>query len=995
MPGGGQSSGSGGGSGPGGPGTAVGEPVARGKVLVPTLLVISGIILLFVIFSGIYSDWLWFGSVEKTEVWSTTLITQIGMFLLFGGLMGGAVALNAVLAYRFRPPFGKLTPEQASLERYRTSVEPYRLLIVLGMSGLIGLMTGLSAAAEWTTFQLWKEGGPFGVSDPQFDLDVGFFVFTLPWLRFVLNFAFALMLLGLLTAAVVHYLYGGLRIQTDERRVSLGAQRHLAILGGLILLVKAVSYWVDRYELATASQSIVPGFSGLSYVDVNAVLPSKTILAFAALVVAILFFVTAFRGTWALALIGLALLVVSSIVIGWLYPVIIQYFQVRPQEEQRERPYIERNITATRTAYGLDGVEVQDYAGNEVAPKSVIQDNSGTLKNTRLLDPAVVSPTFRQLQQIRGFYAFPDALDVDRYQLEEGETARGATVAVRELDLDGLPDGQRNWTNDKTVYTHGFGFVSAFDNTARSNGLPSFMESDIPSVGELEITQPRIYFGQMSPEYSIVGAPEGSEPRELDFPDDSSPTGQRNNTYTGNGGVPVGSFFQKLVFATKFQDTNIILSDLVNPESRILFERDPRDRVAKVAPWLTLDGDPYPVVADGRIKWIIDGYTTSNQYPNSARTTLSEATSDSVTATSRSVAAQTREQVTYMRNSIKATVDAYDGTVDLYLWDEADPIAQAWTRVFDGTVKPKAEMPESVLEHVRYPEDIFKVQRTVLSRYHVTDPAAFYSGQDFWIIPQDPTNTVEQFQPPYYLTLQMPGTKKPSFTLTTAFAPSKRPTLAAFMAAESDPGDDYGKIRVLQLPRNTTIPGPTQVQNNFESDTVVAEQLSLLRRGGSDVVLGNLLSLPVAGGMLYVEPVYVRAAGESGFPLLRKVLVGYGSAVSMQDTLDQALADVFVGAATNPDNGGGGGNGGGGNNTDPSTSLTQALEDAAAAFQRGEEALAAGDFGAYGEAQDDLKEALDRAAGFQSDVTGQPAPTVPDDATQETASEPPADEASA
>ena len=798
-----------------------------------------------------------------------------------------------------------------------------------------------------------------------------------------------------MTAAVVHYLYGGLRIQTDERRVSTGAQRQLAILAGLLFLVKAVSYWVDRYELATASQAIVPGFSGLSYVDVNAVLPSKTILAFAALVVAILFFVTAFRGTWALALIGLGLLIVSSIVIGWLYPVIIQYFQVRPQEEQRERPFIERNITATRTAYGLDQVEVQDYAGNEVAPKSVIQDNSGTLKNVRLLDPAVVSPTFRQLQQIRGFYAFPDALDVDRYELEEGETASGATVAVRELDLDGLPEGQRNWTNDKTVYTHGFGFVSAFDNTARSNGLPSFMESDIPSVGELDITQPRIYFGQMSPEYSIVGAPEGSEPRELDFPDDSSPTGQRNNTYTGSGGVPVGSFFQKLVFATKFQDTNIILSDLVNPESRILFERDPRERVAKVAPWLTLDGDPYPVVADGGIKWIIDGYTTTNEYPNAARTTLSEATSDSVTATSRSVSAQAREQVTYMRNSIKATVDAYDGTVDLYLWDEADPIAQAWTRVFDGTVKPKAEMPESVLEHVRYPEDIFKVQRTVLSRYHVTDPAAFYSGQDFWIIPQDPTNTVEQFQPPYYLTLQMPGTKKPSFTLTTAFAPSKRPTLAAFMAAESDPGDDYGKIRVLQLPRNTTIPGPTQVQNNFESDTVVAEQLSLLRRGGSDVVLGNLLSLPVAGGMLYVEPVYVRAAGESGFPLLRKVLVGYGSAVSMQDTLDQALADVFVGAATNPDNGGGGGNGGGGNNTDPSTSLTQALEDAAAAFQRGEEALAAGDFGAYGEAQDDLKEALDRAAGFQSDVTGQPAPTVPDDATQETASEPPADEASA
>lgn len=983
MPGGGPSEGSGGDSGggspgggsPGGTGTAHGEPVARGRVLVPTLLVLSGLVLVFVIFSGIYSDWLWFGSVDKTSVWSTTLLTQIGLFLVFGAVMGGVTTLNAVIAYRIRPPLGRLTPEQASLERYRISIEPYRLLVVLGLALLIGLMTGLSAAAEWSTFQLWRNGGDFGQTDPQFGMDVGFFVFTLPWIRFVASFVFAVLLLSLLTAAVVHYLYGGLRLQSDERKVSPNAQRHLAILAGLVLLVKAFSYWLDRFELATASHdNIVPGFSGLSYVDANAVLPSKTILAAAALVVAILFFVAAFKRSWALALIGLALLVLSSIVIGWLYPSVVQYFQVRPQEEQRERPYIERNIESTRSAYGIDDVEVQDYAGNVVAPKSVIQDNSGTLKNTRLLDPAVVSPTFRQLQQIRGFYAFPDALDVDRYTLEEGEDPRGATVAVRELDLDGLPEGQRNWTNDKTVFTHGYGFVSAYDNTARSNGLPSFMESDIPPEGELDIDEARIYFGQLSPGYSIVGGPEGVEPHEFDFPDDSSPTGQRNNTYEGDGGVGVGSFFRKLVFATKFQDTNIVLSDLVNPESRILFERDPKERVAKIAPWLTLDGDPYPVVVGGRIKWIVDGYTTSNEYPNAARTSLNEATKDSVTATSRSVSAQSRQPVTYIRNSVKATVDAYSGEVQLYLWDELDPVAAAWLRIFPDTVLPKSEIPQDVLDHVRYPEDIFKVQRTVLSRYHVTDASAFYSGQDFWIIPQDPTNdTVEQFQPPYYLTLQMPGTKQPSFSLTTAFSPSKRQTLAAFMSANSDPGDDYGTIRVLQLPRNTTIPGPVQVQNNFESDPTVAEQLTLLRRGGSDVVLGNLLSLPVAGGMLYVEPVYVRAAGEQGYPQLRKVLAGYGSEVAMEDTLEEALGKVFVGSAStglkNNDESGGGGA------ASPEDELAKALEDASAAFKAGEEALAGGDFAAYGKAQDNLKAALERAAKAQSEITGKPSAT--------------------
>ena len=957
--------------GAGGGSTRLAEPPSRGRVLVPTILVLSGLVLAFVVFAGFYSDWLWFGSVEKNTVFATTVMSQIGLFLIFGTLMAGALALTAALAFQSRPAFGRMTAEQASLERYRASIEPYRVATTVGLATLMGIMTGLSASAEWGTFQLWRSGGDFGQTDPQFGLDVGFFVFELPWLRFLLGWLFAVLFLCLITVVVVQYLYGGIRLQGESRSVSPAAQSQLAVIAGLILLAKAAAYWLDRYELATASQQLVPGFTGLKYVDVHAILPSKTILAFAAVVVAILFFITAFRRVWSLPLIALGILLASSVVIGWLYPTIVQYFQVRPTEEVRERPYIQNNIDATRSAYGLDDVQVQDYDGQVDAPASVLRTEAGTLKNIRLLDPAVVSPTFRQQQQIRGFYAFPDALDVDRYDLDG--SLQGSVVSVRELDLNGLPEGQRNWTNDKTVFTHGYGFVAAKDNTATSGGAPSYFESNIPPEGDLDITEPRIYFGQSSPDYSIVGAPEGDPPRELDFPDDASPTGQRNNTYTGTGGVSIGSFFDRLVFATKFQDSNILLSDLVNPESRILYDRDPRDRVAKVAPWLTLDGDPYPIVVDGRIKWIVDGYTTSNNFPNSARTLLNEATNDSVTATSRSVSPQSRDQITYIRNSVKATVDAYDGTVNLYLWDDTDPVALAWERVFPGTVQPRGEMPEQVLQHVRYPEDIFKVQRTVLSRYHVTDAQAFYSGQDFWVVPNDPTIAdVQVFQPPYYLTLQMPGTSEPSFSLTTAFSPSRRQTLASFMAANSAPGPDYGTIRVLQLPRNTTIPGPTQVQNNFESDPTVSSQLNLLRRGGSSVVLGNLLSLPVADGMLYVEPVYVQAAGEQGFPLLQKVLAAYGNEVVMEDTLERALAKVFTGSAT----GGGGGGGGKGIDTTPQQELAQALTDASAAYEEGQRALREGDFGAYGDAQERLKSALDRAAAAQQQLGGEAPPTA-------------------
>jgi len=954
----------------------------RGGVLLPTIVILGIIVVGFIVFTGFYTDLLWFESVDKASVFTTTLLTRVLLFVVFGGVM--AAVLFAVMwwSWRSRPEFRAMTPEQASLDRYRDAIDPYRGRIALALSLLMGLFAGLAASSEWDTFLQWRNSTDFGITDPQFGMDLSFFTFTLPFVQYVLGFGFAVLALAFIAAVIVQYLYGGLRLQPKGDRATAGAQTQISILIALVLFLKAASYWFDRFALDTQSQSLVVGFTGLKYTDVHAVLPSLNILTFVALIVGLLFLVNAFRRAWVIPLIGLGLMILTGVVVGVLYPLFVQQFQVRPSELVREQPYIARNIEATRQAYDVASSEVTDYPGT-VAPPSqkVLTASQGTLSNIRLLDPAVVSPTYNQLQQIRGYYSFNDTLDIDRYDLDK--KTRGAVVAVREINLNGISEGQRNWTNDRTVYTHGYGFVAAYDNTAQSTGQPDFFAANIPPTGALEAKQPRVYFGENSPSYSIVGAPEGSAPVELDYPDDASPTGQKNYTYQGSGGVPVGSFFNRLLFATKFQDSNIILSDLVNSESRILYDRDPLTRVSKVAPWLTLDQDPYPIVADGGIKWVVDGYTTSNNYPYSSRVSLSDATSDSLTTRTIGNGITPIDQINYMRNSVKAVVDAYDGTVTLYAWDASDPVLQTWMKSFPGTVEPRAAMSAEVLAHVRYPQDVFKVQRTILSRYHVTDPATFYNGTDVWIVPFDPTISPAQvFQPPYYLTLQMPGQLAPAFSLTSTFAPSRRQTLAGFMAVSSDPLKDYGKIRVLQLPSNTSIPGPQQVQNTFESDPRVASELSLLRRGGSEVELGNLLSLPFNDGLLYVEPVYLRASAD-GFPLLQKVLVGYGQNVALEDTLVAALNKVF---SISPDSGvdaipGRGDVSSGGTATPAPTpsatadgtiesQLSEALADAQRAYDAGLAALAKGDFSAYDTAQKQLAAALKRAASAQARLTG-------------------------
>ena len=909
--------------------------------------------------SNFYIDWLWFKSVDFTSVWSTVLMTKIQLFLIVGIVTSLAISINIYLAYKKRPLYVPASIEVSGLERLRAQIEPIRRWVFLGVVLVVTYFAGSSGMVFWREWLLFRNSTEFGVKDPQFGLDISFFTFKLPMYQAIIGWGISTLILATLATAFVHYMYGGIRSQVQVDRTTVAARVQISILLGLIVLLKSVAYWFDRYALALKESKLI---NGLTYTDVNATLPAKAILSAIAIVCALLFFANIVRRSWLLPAAGTALLVISSVLIAGLYPAAIQQFQVKPSESSKEAPFIQRNIDATRAAYGLDKVTVQDYNATLTTNAGQLSKDAGTISNIRLMDPNVISATFRQLQQIKPYYGFPESLDVDRYTING--VSRDVVVAVRELNIEGNPS--RNWINDHLVYTHGFGFVAAYGNTVDADGKPNFAVGDLPPTTGLGEFQPRVYFGENVPTYSIIGGKSDS-PVEFDYPDDSSANGQKNYTYTGTGGVPVGSALNKLLFAVKYSEQRILLSNLINSESKILFNRSPRERVAKVAPWLTLDGDPYPAVVDGKITWIIDGYTTSAGYPYSRSTSLAAATEDALTANSASVTAQGNQNVNYIRNSVKATVDAYDGTVTLYQWDEKDPVLKTWMKAFPNTVKAKSEISKGLLEHIRYPEDIFRVQREILGSYHVQTAAAFYGGQDFWRVPRDPSTfgANATAQPPYYTTLKMPGSDTSAFSLTTPFVPrGGRENLSAFAAANSTAGPDYGKITVLQLPRSTNIAGPSQVASNFEAKPEVANALSLLRQGGSDVVLGNLLTLPVGNGLLYVQPVYVRATSNSAaYPLLQKVLVSFGDVIGFDNSLKGALDQVFGG---NAGSGSASSATGGASSNSGTADLANALQNARQAFSDGQAALAKGDFAAYGRAQDRLKAAIAAAIAAQS-----------------------------
>lgn len=920
-----------------------------------TLGVLSVLGMAFTMFAGFWADWLWYRSVKYSSVFTTTLWTKIGLFFVFGVLMALAVGVNVWLAHRLRPPLSAMSMEQQSLDRYRMGIAPYKKWLLLGITALVGLIAGASASSQWRTWLMWVNGVPFHQKDPQFHLDVSFYAFDLPWYRFLLGFGFAAAILSLIAAALTHYLYGGLRITSPGARATAAATGHLSVLLGIFVALKAVAYWLDRYGLAVKSSDFkaTGNWTGLRYVDANAYLPAKTILFCIAVICALLFFATLWRRTWQLPVIGFGLMVLSAILIGGLYPAIVQKFQVQPNEQAKEAPYVQKNLKATREAYGIDDTKVTEYSGTSTTKdKTKLRDDVDSTASIRILDPNIVSPTFQQLQQIRNYYAFPNNLDVDRYSKDGKE--QDTVIGLRELNLNGIP--KNNWINDHFRYTHGYGVVAA-KGTEVEDGQPVFTESDLPSTGDLGEYKQQIYYGEKTTTYSIVGGPQ----KEIDYSDDS---GEKTTSYKGKSGINLDNPVNRAAYAVAFNEPQILYSGAIGKGSRILYNRTPKERVEAVAPWLTIDGDAYPAVVGGRIQWIVDAYTTTNGYPYASRTTLGDTTADSLTATNnnRAVVAQ-QNQVNYIRNSVKATVDAYTGEVKLYQWDTQDPVLKTWMKAFPGTVEPKSDISPDLQAHFRYPQDLFKVQRELLTRYHVTDAQTFLTGSEVWQVPDDPTNKSGNAVPPYYLSMKMPGQSAQAFSLTTTFTPNGRDNLSAFMAIDADAStSDYGKIRILKLPTSTTVDGPKQVQSKFNSEQDIAAAIRLLKGGDSDIEYGNLLTVPLDGGLLYVEPVYVRGGGLK-YPLLRKVLVTYGGNTAFEDTLDEALNKVFgAQSSTSPPDQG--------TTTPPPTSsnptVQQALNDAQKAFDAGQEALKKNDWTAYGKAQKDLEDALKRAEAAQS-----------------------------
>ena len=955
--------------------------------------------------SSFWTEILWFQQMHATRI----LLTRWGVIAglaVVGVVLSVAVLRTMIgLAHRHRVS-SKRGEAAANLRQYQDAIEPFKKLAFWLVALVLGIPAGLRLAEGWQTALTWLNAMPFGKTDPIFGWDVSFFVFTLPFLELVVSFLLHLVILSLVVSIVASYLYGGLQA-VPRPHATVPVRRHLGILAAVASVIIGVQYWIGRYSLLTQSGDNI---DGAMYADVNATLPAHSILAAISIAVAALFLVAAFRGTWRLPTIGVVVTVVAALVIGGAYPALIEQFRVRPNARSLNAPYIQHNIDATLEAYGLDDLDYQTYDATTSAQPGQLREDSESTSQIRLLDPQVIRKTVQQLQQSRPYYSFDSGFFVDRYTIN-GER-RDTVISMRELNLAGLSQEQQNWVNRHTVYTHGFGVVAAYGNSITSDGLPSYWEQSIPSKGEIGEYEPRVYFSQSAPDYSIVGGPEGTPNQELDYPDDNAPGGQVSTTFKGNGGPSVGNFWNKLLYSIKFGSTDIFFSSQTNEESQILYDRDPLLRVAKVAPYLTLEQKAYPAVVDTdgdpstpkRLVWVVDAYTTTDSYPYAQHQSLSSSTVDS---RSQSVGQYIQENsINYMRNSVKAIVDAYDGSVRLFQWDEKDPILSTWMKIYPGSVESKQNISADLMGHLRYPEDMFKVQRDLLTSYHVRDASDFYTGGDRWRLAEETSTAATangvstatmsssqqqavRVQPPYYLTMQMPGQQSAEFSLTSVFVPggeSKREAMAGFLAVDSETGSEagkvregYGKLRLIALPSSTTVPGPGQIQNAYDTNQTIASQLNVLNLSDSTVIRGNLLTLPVGGGLLYVQPVYIQGSGGANYPVLRFVLTAFGNRVGFAPTLAESLDQTFggdsaakvAGGDQSADKNKGGGDQQNQAESEPSKQLASALQDANQAIQDGQNALKNNDWAAYGESQKRLNDALTKAIDAQKKLDAQ------------------------
>jgi uncharacterized protein len=910
----------------------VGDLIRRrlGSVIIAALLLLvfgANRIAVFV------TDLWWFEERGFRDIFLTVLFARLGIGAAFTVVLAVFIAANLMIARRLRPFIVPVSPQQAQVQRVRDAIDPFLPWAIAAVSVLFALTSGAAVGAQWDTFLLFLNGGEVGIVDPLFSKDIGFYLFTLPFWSLVQTWLFTSLILTLLLTVGAHYLLGAISPELTQKIIP-GAKAHLTVLVAGAVAVRAWGFWLARYELNYSSRGTV---TGASFTDVNAELPALLLLIGLSVIAVIILFVSLRRAGYLLPGAALGLLVAGSVILQGVYPAVVQRIRVDPQELARETEFIERNLEATRRAFALDDVQLSPFSiRNDLDEQDVI-DNDVTLRNVRLWDPSVLETTYSELQSLRPYYEFRDVA-IDRYFID-GEL-RQVMLATRELAP--LPAQADTWQNRHITYTHGFGIVASQVNTANAEGQPVFIAANIPPEGDEEVVpfvQPGIYFGDTpNPSYSLVR----TEAAELDFEEPDTQT-QVTTVYAGLGGVPINSFGRQLAFALRFADYNLVLTSLLNDESRVIFNRKVSDRVQLVAPFLELDSQPYPVVIDGRVKWIVDAYTTSVWYPYSERRPL--------------ILGRRAVPVNYVRNSVKAVVDAFDGDVTLYLIDDEDPIAAAWERAFPNLFQPFGSAPADLVAHFRYPQDMFRLQAQLYTTYHIPSPEGFYNRADAWDIPADPAFAANQggagfsqlastrLLDPYYLVMRLPGEATEEFVLIQPYLASNRPNMVAWLAGRSD-GEFLNTLFAVRFPSDQQVLGPLQAQARIEQDDEISAYITLRSRDGSNVIRGNMQVLPIADSILYVQPLFLENP-QARIPELARVAVVMGERTAFDRTLSGALGQLLnirvpdsiagdEGQQVDPDA-----------PADTEENATVLLERALAAFDRAEALLRQGDLAGY------------------------------------------------
>jgi len=788
-------------------------------------------------------------------------------------------------------------------------------------TALLSLIFGLIAQGNWEVVLRFFNGQPFGVTDPVFYNEVGFYVFSLPFWHFLRGWLLGALIITLLGSAGVYLLgYTLQRLRFDFARPVL------AHVGGLVMAILGLfawGYWLGIWELVFSERGVI---FGASYADMHAKLPAQWILLAVVVIFIGIILISVLRRNFRWSLYSLGAWIVAAIIVGAIFPAVVQRFQVQPNELARERPYIEYNIQFTREAFALDRVEEQSFPAEKSPSPQDIAQNEATINNIRLWDHRPLKDTYNHIQSIRLYYDFHD-VDVDRYTID-GEY-RQVMLSARELSAEKLAGQAQTWVNRRLQFTHGYGAVLSPVNEVSTEGLPVLLVKDIPPVGDFNIEQPEIYFGEKTNDYVIVK----TKTQEFDYP-----MGEKNvyGYYQGEGGVNLGSFMRRLVYAWQFGDINILISGELTPESRVLYYRNIQERVNHLAPFLKLDSDPYLVVMDGKLFWIQDAYTTTDRYPYSE---------------------PVGGGLNYIRNSVKVVIDAYDGSMAFYITDPQDALIQTYQSIFPELFVPAEQMPEPLRAHWRYPEDMFNIQASVYQSYHMRDARVFYNKEDLWAVPREFYAGKEQLMEPYYVIMRLPDEEKEEFLLMLPFTPVNKNNTIGWLAARCD-GENYGKLLAYHFPKERLVYGPSQIENRIQQDTVITEQLALWGRGGSQVIRGNLLVIPLGKSNLYVEPVFLQAE-DGGLPELKRVIVAAGEHIAMEPTLTGSIAAIFGAEAPLPE-------------PEPpapaepeepvAANIADLIEEAQQHYNKAQQYLREGDWTGYGKELDALKAVLDRLA---------------------------------